>query len=145
MELALGQTPLVLDFKQHVLNMYWSPEMAAVKKDFKQVVTGNRVAPLVEKYEHVVQLGMTMATINEEDRDAFMQSTAVVEGLKAQDVLMHFLKTGSMDKMVNFMLNHSTSADLSTKVPGATVYALNAKTVFMAASTAALAVAATVF
>lgn len=81
------------------------------------------------------------------DLAKFQSSTAVVEGLKAQDVLMHTLKTGNMDKLVNYLLNHQTSDDLSTSVPGATVAATGqkgAKYLVAAASSAAL-VAATLF
>lgn len=167
---TLKNLPLVKEFRQHLLNIKFSDSFKDLEGDFVQFTGNSQIRSFTRGYEKLIGELKAIPVMTAETEAAVSQAAVVQEVCLMMDLTLDSMKTGSMDKVADYLINgetdgvltetvdapqtqastNATTPETETETPAATTNATNntsdkASGLFAAVTTAVVAFAATQF
>lgn len=113
---TLKNLPLVKEFRQHLLNIKFSDAFQSLEADFVQFTSNSQIRSYTRSYEKLIGELKALPVMTEEAEAAVSQAAIVQEVCLMMDLTLDSMKTGSMDKIADYLINGETDGVLTETV-----------------------------
>ena len=113
---TLKNLPLVKEFRQHLLNIKFSDSFKSLEGDFVQFTGNSQIRSYTRSYEKLIGELKALPVMTEEAEAAVSQAAVVQEVCLMMDLTLDSMKTGSMDKIADYLINGETDGVLTETV-----------------------------